>query len=119
MAQFVAAIREAVGPEVDVALDCHWRYNLNDAMRIAHALEPYNIAWLEDALPPESVDGFRVLRESTRTPICTGENIYLCEGFKPLLDQFAVNIVSPDIQKTGGLFEAKRIGDLAALFEVP
>lgn len=119
MAECVAAVRAAVGPTVEVALDCHWRYNLNDAIRIAHALEPYHVAWLEDALPPESVDGFRVLRQSTRTPICTGENLFLREGFKPLLEQFAVNIVSPDIQKTGGLLEAKRIGDLAALYEVP
>jgi L-alanine-DL-glutamate epimerase-like enolase superfamily enzyme len=119
MAACVAAVREAVGPNVEVALDCHWRYNLPDAMQIAHALEPYHVAWLEDALPPESVDGFRVLRESTRTPICTGENLFLCEGFKPLLEKFALSIISPDIQKTGGLLEAKRIADQAALYEVP
>jgi gluconate/galactonate dehydratase len=119
MAACVAAVRKAVGPNVEVALDCHWRYNLPDAIAIAQALEPYHVAWLEDALPPESVDGFRVLRESTRTPISTGENLFLCEGFKPLLEQFALSIISPDIQKTGGLWEAKRIADLAALYEVP
>jgi len=119
MAACVAAVRKTVGPNVEIALDCHWRYNLPDAMNIAHAMEPYHVAWLEDALPPESVDGFRVLRESTRTPICTGENLYLCEGFKPHLEQFALSIVSPDIQKTGGLLESKRIADLAALYEVP
>jgi gluconate/galactonate dehydratase len=119
MVACVAAVREAVGPKVAVALDCHWRYNLPDSIQIAQALEPFHVAWLEDALPPESVDGFRVLRESTRTPICTGENLYLREGFKPHLEQFALSIVSPDIQKTGGLMESKRIGDLAALYEVP
>lgn len=119
MGQCVAAVRQAVGPRVEIALDCHWRYNLNDAIKIAHVLEPYHVAWLEDALPPESVDGFRVLRQSTRTPILTGENVYLCEGFKPLLEQFALSIISPDIQKTGGLLESKRIADLAALYEVP
>jgi L-alanine-DL-glutamate epimerase-like enolase superfamily enzyme len=119
MASFVAAIREAVGPDIEVALDCHWRYNLPDAIQIARALEPYHVAFLEDALPPESVDGFRVLRESTRTPISTGENLFLCEGFLPHLKQFGLSIISPDIQKTGGLLESKRIGDLAALYEVP
>jgi gluconate/galactonate dehydratase len=119
MAECVAAVRNAVGAHIEIALDCHWRYNLPDAIKIARMLEPYHVAWLEDALPPESVDGFRVLRESTDTPICTGENLYLREGFKPLLEQFAVNIVSPDIQKTGGLLEAKRIGELAALYQVP
>jgi gluconate/galactonate dehydratase len=119
MGQIVAAIRTAVGGNVEIALDCHWRYNLNDAVKIARALEPFHVAWLEDALPPESIDGFRIMREGTSTPICTGENLYLREGFKPLLEQYAVNIISPDIQKTGGLLEAKRIADLAALYEVP
>jgi L-alanine-DL-glutamate epimerase-like enolase superfamily enzyme len=119
MAEFAAAVRQAVGPHVEVALDCHWRYNLNDAIKIARALEPFQVAWLEDALPPESVEGFRVLRESTSTPVCTGENLFLREGFRPLLEQYAVNIVSPDIQKCGGLGESRRIGELAALYEVP
>jgi gluconate/galactonate dehydratase len=119
MAQFAAAVRTAVGAHVEIAWDCHWRYNLNDAIKIARALEPFQVAWLEDPLPPESVDGFRVLRESTSTPICTGENLYLREGFKPLLEQFAVSIISPDVQKTGGLLESKRIADLAGLYEVP
>jgi gluconate/galactonate dehydratase len=119
MTEVVAAVRQAVGPSVELALDCHWRYNLTDALKIARALEPFDVAWLEDPLPPESVEGFRILRESTSVPICTGENLYLREGFKPLLEQYAVNTVSPDIQKTGGLLEAKRIADLAALYEIP
>jgi gluconate/galactonate dehydratase len=119
MTEVISVLREAVGPHVEIALDCHWRYNLPDALKIARALEPFHVAWLEDALPPESVDGFRILRESTTVPICTGENLNLREGFKPLLEQYAVSIVSPDFQKAGGLLEAKRIADLAALYEVP
>jgi gluconate/galactonate dehydratase len=119
MTEVVSVLREAVGSDVEIALDCHWRYNLSDALKIARALEPFKVAWLEDALPPESVDGFRILRESTSVPICTGENLYLREGFKPLLEQYAVNIVSPDFQKAGGLLDAKRIADLAALYEIP
>jgi len=119
MTEVVAAVRQSVGRNVEIALDCHWRYNLTNALQIARVMEPFHIAWLEDALPPESVDGFRILRESTTVPICTGENLYLREGFKPLLEQYAVNIISLDIQKTGGLLEAKRIADLAALYEIP
>ena len=119
MSDAVAAVRAAVGPDVEIALDCHWRYNLPDSIRIARAVEPFRVAWLEDALPPESVAGFRILRESTRIPICTGENLNLREGFKPLLEQFAVSVIAPDIQKAGGLLEAKRIADLAALYDVP
>ena len=119
MTEVVAAVRQAVGLDVEIALDCHWRYNLTDALQIARAMEPFHVAWLEDALPPESVDGFRILRESTTVPICTGENLYLREGFKPVLEQYAVNIISPDIQKAGGLLEAKRIAELAGLYEIP
>ncbi|GIW79919.1 MAG: hypothetical protein KatS3mg105_1726 [Gemmatales bacterium] len=119
MRMFVAAVRDAVGSEVEIAFDCHWRYSLNDAIRIAQAIEPYDVAFLEDALPPESVDGFRILRQSTRTPISTGENLCLREGFKRLLEQYAVNVISPDIQKTGGLLEAKRIAEFAAMYETP
>jgi len=119
MTEIVSVLRQTVGPDIEIALDCHWRYNLTDALKIARALEPFKVAWLEDALPPESVDGFRVLRESTTVPICTGENLYLREGFKPLLEQYAVNIISPDFQKAGGLLEAKRIADLAGLYEIP
>jgi L-alanine-DL-glutamate epimerase-like enolase superfamily enzyme len=119
MTEIVSVVRQAVGHDVQIALDCHWRYDLPDALKIARALEPFDVAWLEDALPPESVDGFRILRESTTVPTCTGENLYLREGFKPLLEQYAVNIVSPDFQKAGGLLEAKRIADLAALYEIP
>ncbi|HEV2950307.1 MAG TPA: mandelate racemase/muconate lactonizing enzyme family protein [Gemmataceae bacterium] len=119
MTEVVRAVRQAVGLELQIALDCHWRYSLGDALKIARALAPFDIAWLEDPLPPESVDGFRILRESTSVPVCTGENLYLREGFKPLLEQYAVNIISPDIQKTSGLWEAKRIADLAALYEIP
>jgi gluconate/galactonate dehydratase len=118
MAAAVAAVRQAVGPDVDIALDCHWRYSQPDAIRIARAIEPFAVAWLEDALPPASVAGFRVLRQSTSVPICTGENLNLREGFKPLLDQEAVSIISPDIQKAGGLLEAKKIADLAGLYDV-
>lgn len=119
MTEAVAAVRQAVGPEVEIALDCHWRYNLPDAIKIARSMEPFTVAWLEDALPPESVDGFRILRDSTLVPICTGENLYLREGFKPLLEKYAVNIISADFQKAGGLLEAKRIADLAELYEIP
>src|SRR5260370_38366368 len=76
-------MRTAMVGDVDIVLDCPWWYHLPDALKIDRALEPFSVAWLEDPLPPESVDGFRILREGTTVPICTGENLYLREGFKP------------------------------------
>ncbi len=118
MAERVAAVREAVGSSVDLALDCHWRYSLPDVVRIARALEPYGIFWLEDPLPPTNPRSFRTLRESSAVPLCTGENLFLRHGFRELIETQSVHIVSPDLQKTGGLLEARRIADHADMYDL-
>lgn len=114
----VAAVREAIGPGVDLALDCHWRYPLADVVRIAHALEPYGILWLEDAVPPFNSQSFRTLRESSRVPLCTGENLFTRHGFRELIETQAVHFLSPDLQKVGGLLEGRRIADHAEMYDL-
>jgi len=118
MAARVAAVREAVGPAVEIALDCHWRFPLADIVRIAQALEPYGILWLEDPVPPLNPQSFRTLRESTRVPLCTGENLFLRHGFRELIEQQSVHFVSPDLQKMGGLLEARRVADHADMYDI-
>ena len=118
MAARVAAVRAAIGPEVDLALDCHWRYSLPDAVRIAHAMEPFGLLWLEDAAPPYNAQTFVTLRQQTRVPLCTGENLYLRQGFRELIEKQAVHIISPDAQKTGGLLEMRRIADFADTYDI-
>jgi galactonate dehydratase len=61
----------------------------------------------------------RDVRESTNTPICAGENIFLRHGFRPLLEKFAVDIIMPDIQKCGGLLEGRKIADMAHTYYIP
>ena len=107
------AVREEVGDDVDLAFDCHWRYNAADAQRLAYELEPYGLMWLEDPVPPENTDAMARVTRATRTPIASGENLYLRHGFRPLLETGGLDVVSPDLQKTGGLLEARRIADLA------
>lgn len=109
----VRAAREAVGPDFDLAFDAHWQFNVNDGMKLAFACEPYNLLWLEDPIPPENVDALATLTRATRTPICSGENLSLRHGFRQLIEKQAVNIVSPDFQKAGGVLEGRRIADLA------
>ena len=99
MVEKVAAIREAVGPNVDVAIDMHGRYDTHSAIRVAQALEPYNLMWLEEPVPPENIDAMREVKGSTRTPICTGENLYLRYGFRDLIEKQAVDIIMPDLPK--------------------
>jgi len=112
----VEAVRQAIGDEIDLAIDCHWKYNTKDATRLANALEPYNLLWLEDPVPPENVDAMKKVTASTNTPICTGENLYTKHGFRRLIENQAVDIVSPDVSKVGGLSESKKIADMADLY---
>jgi L-alanine-DL-glutamate epimerase-like enolase superfamily enzyme len=118
MVSLVAAAREALGPEKDLAIDCHWRYNVNDARKLAQACEPFRLMWLEDPVPPENVDALKEIKAATRTPIASGENLYLFEGFRRILERQALSIVSPDLQKVGGLGEARRIAEFADSYYV-
>ncbi len=113
MLSLIAGARNAVGPEIDIAVDCHWRFNLADARRIAVGCEPFKLLWLEDALPPWSGRAFREIKTTTNTPISTGENLYLFEGFRSLIEQECLSVISPDLQKVGGLGEARRIAEFA------
>jgi L-alanine-DL-glutamate epimerase-like enolase superfamily enzyme len=118
MVSLVAGVREAVGFDIDVAVDCHWRFNANDIRKVAKACEPLRLMWLEDPVPPENVDVLREIRASTTTPIASGENLYQFEGFRRILEQQALSIISPDIQKVGGLNEARRIAEFADSYYV-
>jgi galactonate dehydratase len=109
----VAAVREAVGTGVDVAFDTAG-FNIESAERLARAVEPYRLMWLEDLLPRESTEPFARLKQASSTPLLTGECLYTRFGFKPLIDQGAVDIIAPDVQKTGGILETRRIADLAS-----
>jgi galactonate dehydratase len=119
MVERVAAVREAIGPDVDLAIDLHARYDVPSACRIARALEPFDLMWLEEPVPPENVDALRRVRAQTSTPICAGENLYLRWGFRELLESGAVDVIEPDIPKCGGLAEAKKIANLAEMHYVP
>jgi gluconate/galactonate dehydratase len=113
MVALVEAVREAVGDEVDIAFDLHWRYNVSDAQRLAYELEPYGLMWLEDPVPPENIEAMRRVTQSTKTPIASGENYYMRFGFREALEKGALDIVAPDLQKAGGLLEGRKIADMA------
>lgn len=113
MSSLVEAVRESVGDGVDIAFDCHWRYNVSDAQRLAYELEPYGLLWLEDPVPPENIEAMRRVTQSTKTPISSGENYYMRYGFREVLEQEALNVIAPDLQKAGGILEGRKIADLA------
>ena len=114
------AMKEVLGDEIGLALDCGPGMTVPDAIRLARALEPLNLMWLEDMLtgdytPYVMADLYRQVTESTSTPIHTGEQIYLRQHFKELFEKQAVNVVGPDPADVGGIAELKWIAEYADL----
>lgn len=113
MVKRIGAAREALGMDVDLAVDCHWRYNVNDVLKVARELEPFRLLWLEDPVPPGNAEALRAVSSRARIPVATGENLFLFEGFREILATHALGIATPDLQKVGGLSEAMQIAQFA------
>ena len=113
LCEYVGQVRAVVGNEVPIAADHFGHIGVDDCLRLGEALEPFNLAWLEDMVPWQYTEQWVQMERSLKTPVCTGEDIYLKEGFLPLLQARAVNIIHPDLATSGGILETKRIGDLA------
>lgn len=119
MIERVAAAREAVGPDIDLCIDLHARYDVPSASRIAAALERFDLLWLEEPIPAENIEALKQVRLRTRTPICVGENLYLRWGFRELFQQQAADVIMPDVPKCGGLSESRKIAHLAEMYYIP
>lgn len=119
----VAAMKEVLGDKVGLALDCGPGFMLTDAIRFARAVEKHNLLWCEDMLtgdyvPYVNADVYRELTSATTTPIHTGEQIYLRQNFKDLIERKAVRVVGPDPCDVGGIAELKWIAEYADLHGV-
>jgi len=119
MLQKVALVREAFDKRVDLAADMHGQYDAPTGKRVAAELEPFKLLFLEEPVPAENVDALRDIRQSTKTPIACGENLFLRYGFRELLEKRAADILQPDLQKCGGLLEGRKIADMAHTYYVP
>ena len=117
--EVVTAVREALDSNTDLAIDAHWAYTPVDILKVAHAFEDLGLLWLEDPIPAENVEAMAMVKNSTKTPICTGENFYTRFGFRELIQAQAADIVSPDMAKAGGLLEGRRIADFADMYYMP
>jgi L-alanine-DL-glutamate epimerase-like enolase superfamily enzyme len=105
--------RDLIGWDIPISTDHYGHFDLNNGIRLGRAVEKYRLAWLEDVIPWEYTDQWKTLTEALETPTLTGEDIFLLNSFKPLIDIHAVDIVHPDLATSGGLLETKRIGDYA------
>ena len=111
MADFAGTVREYVGYEIPLSCDHFGHIGVKSCIRLAHALERYNPAWLEDMIPWQYTDLLREIKQSINVPLLTGEDIYLKEPFLNLAKNHAVDILHPDLATAGGILETKKIGD--------
>lgn len=121
MAEIVAAVREAVGWETALCIDHfgHGALSLNEVIRLADALEPYGLAWIEDPMPWWDIEGHRLVTRAVRVPTAAGEELYLLDGFREMIETRAVDIIHPDLLTSGGMLETKRIADYAERHGIP
>ena len=116
--QYLSDVRSVIGYEIPLAIDHFGHICVEDCIKLCKRIERYNIAWAEDLIPWQYTDQYVLLRNSTTVPICTGEDIYLKENFKPLLEKGGVSIIHPDLLSSGGILENKKIGDMAQDYAV-
>jgi len=116
----VEAMKSVLGDEIGLALDCGPGWMVPDAIRVARSLEPLNIMWMEDLItgdytPYTLADVYREVTQATSTPIHTGEQIYLRQNFKELIEKHAIRVIGPDPEDIGGLAELKWVAEYADL----
>jgi L-alanine-DL-glutamate epimerase-like enolase superfamily enzyme len=119
MADYVGAVREQVGMDIPLCADHFGHIGVNSCIRLAKALEKYNMAWLEDMVPWQYTDLMKKITDAVDVPILTGEDIYLKEPFIELCRTHAVDMIHPDLATSGGILETKKIGDAAQEYGVP
>jgi L-alanine-DL-glutamate epimerase-like enolase superfamily enzyme len=113
LVDYVATVRSIIGDEVPLAADHFGHLSLESCIKLGRALDPFTLAWYEDMIPWQYTEHYVRLSRAVTTPVCTGEDIYLKDGFKPLLEAHAVSVIHPDLATSGGILETKRIGDYA------
>lgn len=117
--QYVAAVREAVGMEIPLAMDHLGHLGVKSIIRLGKTYEKYNLSWMEDVIPWQFTDLLKQISLESPTPILTGEDIYLKEPFEVLCENHAVGKIQPDLATSGGILETHKIGDMAEGYGVP
>ena len=112
-------MREAVGNDFGLALECHARYDTESAIQIAKAVEPYRPMWLEEPVPSDNPEAMAKVRSMTRIPIAAGENIYTRWGLQPYVERQALSVIQMDMSKCGGLLESRKMAALAEVYHIP
>ena len=115
----VRALREAVGPDIDLYADANQSLSVKHAIRLGRALEEFDLVWFEEPVLYHDLDGCAEVRAALDTPIAAGETEYTRYGMRDILAAGAVDVLMPDLQRIGGLSEMRRVAAIAAAHEVP
>ena len=117
--EIIAAVREEVGPNIEVLIDAHGNFNVPTAVYLAQSLAPYNIHWFEEPVPPESYHALKQVRDQVPVRICVGERLHTRFEFLPVFENNLADFVMPDVTWTGGISELKKISTMAEAYYVP
>jgi len=109
----VAAVRNAVGPNIDLMLDAHGRLDPSTAVLLAKELEPYSLLFFEEPIPPDNPEMMAWVSAKSNVPIATGERLFTKFGFSSLLEKHGAQVIQPDVSHAGGIIECKKIAAMA------
>ncbi len=110
----VEAIRDAVGPSIEIKIDCHSFFDVERSISVARRLEPQRLSWYEEPIPPTQVENTRTIKNAISQPMAGGEFLFGMSGFDELCCRQAVDVIMPDVKHCGGLQEGRNIAALAA-----
>jgi galactonate dehydratase len=114
--RMMRALRDAVGDEMDIMIDCHGRHFPANAIEFCRVLAPYRPFFIEEPVPPENVDAMAEVRKASPVPIATGERLVTRFGFREVFEKQACHVIQPDLCHCGGLWEAKKIAAMAETY---
>ena len=115
----VRAVRETIGPDVNLLTDVNFRWTPAQAIRAGHALEEFRLFWFEDPVPTYNLEGLAEVREALHTPIAAGEALYGFTSFRPLFEARALDVPMPDLVRVGGITPYLKVAHLAETFSLP
>ena len=115
----LAAVREAVGPDVDIIVELHAKTDANSAIQFARAIEEYGCFYYEEPTSSMNAGNMELISKSIKIPVASGERIYTRLGYRPFFESHALQVIQPDLGNTGGLTEGKKICDMAHIYDIP
>jgi len=115
----VRAVREAIGDQVELLVDCHGRFDEAEGMVVARALDECRLFWYEEPVPHNLTDALERITQCAPMPTASAESVYGLEGFRPFVSRHVVDVLMPDVKHCGGLLEMKQIAGAARMSGLP